>query len=236
MKTSRSSALSNVLPLLLLTFLRRSSQYSNMYTGNEDGLKIAREHARMPALETKIDGLERQRKTDIEALKRDIEALKRQLTTDSEALKRQLSELHNAFNRQAQQTDLRLSLCCPDIRCRFLSTFRRDFMGDNSRENEKVIDQGNITAHHGFFMADATLYDSEGFTNQDGQHVPPRTDQDTFKRLYGVLPSLAKKISKRHILILQIFISFAQRLTLPVSRLHADSSGARETCHGLRFA
>ncbi|KAB8235269.1 uncharacterized protein BDW43DRAFT_309635 [Aspergillus alliaceus] len=142
--------------------------YDNMYTGNDKGLGIVREHARIPALKTKLKGLERQLNKSDDKLKEMMD---------------RFSELHNAFNRQAQQTDVR-----------FLSTFRRDFMDDESRESQKVIDKGNIAAHHGFFMADAMLYDPEGFKDEHGQQFPPRTDQDTFKLLYGVDPSLAEKI------------------------------------------
>ncbi|KAE8388071.1 hypothetical protein BDV23DRAFT_185687 [Aspergillus alliaceus] len=153
--------------------------YDNMYTGNDKGLGIVREHARIPAQETKLKGLERQLNKSDDKLKEMMD---------------RFSELHNAFNRQAQQTDVRFSLRYADIRSRFLSTFRRDFMDDESRESQKVIDQGNIVAHHGFFMADAMLYDPEGFKDEHGQQFPPRTDRDTFKLLYGVDPSLAEKI------------------------------------------
>ncbi|GIK00025.1 hypothetical protein Aspvir_004038 [Aspergillus viridinutans] len=150
--------------------------YDNMYTGNDKGLGIVREHARIPALETKLEGLQKE------------------LYDERKERRDQFSELHNAFNRLAQQTDARFSVRYADIRSRFLSTFRRGFMDDESREDQKVIDQGNVAAHHGFFMADAMLYDPEGFINKHSQQFPPRTDLDTFKLLYGVDPSLAKKI------------------------------------------
>jgi HAMP domain-containing protein len=63
-----------------------------------------------------------------------------ELRETKEELKKMMdrfSELHNAFNRQAQQTDVRFSLRYADIRSRFLSTFRRDFMGEESRENQR---------------------------------------------------------------------------------------------------
>jgi hypothetical protein len=79
------------------------------YTGNDEGLGIVREHARIPALETKLEGLERQLNKSDDKLKEMME---------------RFSELHYAFNRQAQQTDVRFSLRYADIRSRFLSIFQ----------------------------------------------------------------------------------------------------------------
>ncbi|PKX90951.1 uncharacterized protein P174DRAFT_278894 [Aspergillus novofumigatus IBT 16806] len=76
--------------------------YDNMYTGNDEGLGIVREHARIPALETKV------------------EVLERQLNESKKEMMDRFSELHNTFNRLAQETDVRFSLRSANIRSRFL--------------------------------------------------------------------------------------------------------------------
>ncbi|KAG2421705.1 hypothetical protein HFD88_005681 [Aspergillus terreus] len=129
--------------------LHSEDLHDNMYTGNKEGLGIVRENARM----TRLEGVQRKLNTFDDKLNKfddklnklddELNKLDDELRETNDKLRdtnNRLSELHNAFNRQAQQTDVRLSLLCADVRNRSLSTLRRDFMGDESRENQKAID------------------------------------------------------------------------------------------------
>ncbi|OJJ74535.1 hypothetical protein ASPBRDRAFT_27561 [Aspergillus brasiliensis CBS 101740] len=152
--------------------------HNKMYTGNAEGLVLAGENARVPILESKIDGLQEQI--------RDLDS--------------RFSKLQSEFDQLRDQGDVRFTVGYADIRNRFLSTYRRDFMvikPDEVREVREIINKGNSAAHNGSFKADAMLYRPEGFSDGYDRHIPPRTDRDTFERLYGVDPSVAEKIVYR---------------------------------------
>ncbi|GKZ39631.1 hypothetical protein AbraIFM66950_000792 [Aspergillus brasiliensis] len=152
--------------------------HNKMYTGNEEGLVLAGENARIPILESKIDGLQEQIK--------DLDS--------------RFSKLQSEFDQLRNQGNVRFTVGYADIRNRFLSTYRRDSMVIKPdevrevREVREVINEGNSAAHNGSFKADAMLYRPEGFSDGYDRHIPPRTDRDTFESLYGVDPSVAEKI------------------------------------------
>ncbi|KAL4888423.1 hypothetical protein BDV59DRAFT_188597 [Aspergillus ambiguus] len=144
----------------------------DLYTENHTGVEISRKNSRIPLLETEIG----------------------QLKDDNKRLERQVSELHDAFIELGQKTDRLFEIGFVNIRNRFLSTYRRDFLGDKTKENQTIIERGNHAAHHGYFQADAKLYLTPGgFMGEDGNVYPPRTDRDTLQLLYGVGPSIAEK-------------------------------------------
>ncbi|GKZ22555.1 hypothetical protein AbraIFM66951_006460 [Aspergillus brasiliensis] len=146
--------------------------HNKMYTGNEEGLVLAGENARIPILESKIDGLQEQIK--------DLDS--------------RFSKLQSEFDQLRDQRDVRFTVGYADIRNRFLSTYRRDVLGAEPDEVREVIKAGNSAAHNGSLKADAMLYRPEGFSDGYDRHIPPRTDRDTFESLYGVDPSVAEKI------------------------------------------
>ena len=74
------------------------------------------------------------------------------------------------------------------LRNRFMSTFKRDKLGNATEADFRLISEGNHWAHGGDAIADAILY--------EGQR--PRRSQDvlTYERLYGLDPARVLNISK----------------------------------------
>ncbi|OJZ92109.1 hypothetical protein ASPFODRAFT_76696 [Aspergillus luchuensis CBS 106.47] len=83
----------------------------------------------------------------------------------------EVSEFQHASDQFGQQARAQFSNGLANIRDRFLSS-----------------------AHGGHFVADASLYEDSHYLDEGGKVHPPRNDRDTFVLLYGVDPSLAKKI------------------------------------------
>ena len=74
------------------------------------------------------------------------------------------------------------------VRSRFISTFVRDKLKNQTPIDEMIIHEGNCTAHRGDAAVDALLY--------DGAEGAKRDDEYAFEVLYGLYPSDVKKISK----------------------------------------
>jgi hypothetical protein len=72
------------------------------------------------------------------------------------------------------------------LRNRFISTFKRDKLGNATDRDRKIIEVGNSWAHGGDAVVDAQLY-------QDGNG---RRDFLDFKKLYGLLPETVRGISE----------------------------------------
>ena len=72
------------------------------------------------------------------------------------------------------------------IRNRFISTYVRDKLKNQTPEDEIIIHQGNCTAHRGDASVDALLYDEGG----------SRDDHYAFELLYGLYPSDVKKLGE----------------------------------------
>ncbi|KAG0132717.1 hypothetical protein HOY82DRAFT_483538 [Tuber indicum] len=76
-------------------------------------------------------------------------------------------------------------------RARYLSTYKRDYLGTDTKKDRDIIADGNTTVHWGDARYDATLYTKLG-----------RTDTAVFKKLYGLLPVKMDKISNDKTVIL----------------------------------
>ena len=86
-------------------------------------------------------------------------------------------------------TSLTLSLEAYHIlRNRFLSTFRRDKLGNATEADFRLISEGNRWAHGGDATADALLY--------EGRLRLWRVDVSTYEKLYGLDPARVAQISK----------------------------------------
>lgn len=72
-----------------------------------------------------------------------------------------------------------------DIRSRFLDTFRRDTRGETSYENTAIIKRGNLRAHGGDCLADASLYT-----------LRLRHDPDVLVEVYGLDPNQIEALGK----------------------------------------
>ncbi|GLB09405.1 hypothetical protein AtubIFM57258_005324 [Aspergillus tubingensis] len=108
-----------------------------------------------------------------------------------------LAEFQHASDQFGLQARAQFSNGFIDIRDRFLSSFRRDVLNDTAVETQRLIRIGNVRAHGGHFKADASFYEEDSrYLDEGGKIHPPRNDRDTFVLLYGVDPSLAKKIGK----------------------------------------
>ncbi|GCB26325.1 hypothetical protein AAWM_09210 [Aspergillus awamori] len=128
----------------------------------------------------------------IEQLRKDTQ----QLSEDTDSLRAWMSELHHASDQFWQRTSSQFDSDVAEMRDRFLSTFRREFMGDQTVDNQRLINSGYIMALGGNFRVDAFLYqDDSRYVDGDGKVHQPRTDRDTFRLLYGVDPSIAENIN-----------------------------------------
>jgi len=71
------------------------------------------------------------------------------------------------------------------LRNRFISTFKRDKLHNATREDYKMIAEGNRWAHGGDAVVDAQLY----------KGTIRRGDECDFERLYGLPPSIVARLS-----------------------------------------
>jgi len=74
------------------------------------------------------------------------------------------------------------------LRNRFISTFKRDKLGNATEADKKIIAEGNGWAHGGDAVVDAQLYKSE---TREG-----RRDFYAYNKLYGIHPLTVSVISK----------------------------------------
>ena len=72
------------------------------------------------------------------------------------------------------------------LRNRFISTFKRDKLGDETEVDRGTIAKGNGWAHGGDAVVDAQLY----------QGTSGRKDFNAFKGLYGMSPGEVSMISE----------------------------------------
>ncbi|RDK43480.1 hypothetical protein M752DRAFT_314710 [Aspergillus phoenicis ATCC 13157] len=135
----------------------------------------------------------------IEQLRKDTQQLSedtQQLSENTDSLRAWMSGLHHASHQFWQRTSSQFDNDVAEMRDRFLSTFRKEFMGDQTVDNQRLINSGYIMALGGNFRVDVFLYqDDSRYVDGDGKVHQPRTDRDTFRLLYGVDPSIAEKIN-----------------------------------------
>ena len=152
-------------------------------------VELARINAKMHMLDSRIEQIRK----DTQQLSEDTQ----QLSEDTDSLRAWMSELHHASDQFWQRTSSQFDSDVAEMRDRFLSTFRREFMGDQTVDSQRLINSGYIMALGGNFRVDAFLYqDDSRYVDGDGKVHQPRTDRDTFRLLYGVDPSIAENISK----------------------------------------
>jgi len=142
----------------------------------------------------------------IAALKKQITAQKRKTTSEKESLDKQIASLQTKMTAQAktiatQKTVLELTDTSlgnrlssviegnesyKNMRQRFLSTFKRDYLKEETEADHAIITSGNKSAHGGDATLDATLYCGPG----------ARRDFPVFQTLYGLPPKVVDGIGK----------------------------------------
>ncbi|KAE8342747.1 hypothetical protein BDV24DRAFT_162278 [Aspergillus arachidicola] len=170
--------------------LETDDSYSGMvdddrWTGNSAWIGHA--SARLDMLETRIESIW----ATLRDHSRKMETTSRKIEITNRETQERISDLHDMINRIGQRNITLSAACPPHIRTRFISTFRRDILGDVTSKDWEIIGQGNLVAEKGNLWADAKLYDREGFVAEDGKQFSPRDDYHVFKQLYGVAPSSA---------------------------------------------
>ncbi|GFN15992.1 coiled-coil domain-containing protein [Aspergillus tubingensis] len=135
---------------------------------------------------------------ELAGTKQELAGTKQELSEFQQELagiEQRLAESQHASDQFGLQARAQFSNGFIDIRDRFLSSFRRDVLNDTAVETQRLIRIGNVRAHGGHFKADASFYEEDSrYLDEGGKIHPPRNDRDTFVLLYGVDPSLAKKI------------------------------------------
>jgi len=125
----------------------------------------------------------------------DLANLSRRLDTEVAALKKNMANMAEEKAKldltvQSQEERLRYLLrsddCYKEVRNRYLSTFKRDSLKTHTTTDQEIINSGNLTAHWGDAVVDASLY-----TEPNG-----RTDIEVFRSLYGILPDKMEKIGE----------------------------------------
>jgi len=150
--------------------IKKVEDSDEMLVGNFRGLDLAN-------LSHRLD-------TEVMALKENMvkmtkEKAKLDLTVRSqeECLRSQEERLRYLF---------RSDDCYKEVRNHYLSTFKRDSLKTHTTTNQEIINSGNLTAHWGDAVVDASLY-----TEPNG-----RTDIEVFRSLYGILPDKMEKIGE----------------------------------------
>lgn len=128
------------------------------FVGNRRGLDLA-------GLSTRVCALE----DEVASLQKEITLLK----------------VHNT-SLEDRVTSLTISLDTYKIlRTGFISSFKRDKLGNATDADRRIIKAGNSWAHGGDAVVDAQLY----------QSMEGRRDFSTFEKLYGMDPSIVLRIS-----------------------------------------
>lgn len=129
-----------------------------LFVGNRRGLNLA-------GLSTRVCALE----DEVASLKREITLLK----------------VHNT-SLEDRVSSLTVSLDTYKIlRTGFISSFKRDKLGNATDADRRIIEAGDSWAHGGDAVVDAQLY----------QSMEGRRDFSTFEKLYGMDPSIVLRIS-----------------------------------------
>jgi len=125
----------------------------------------------------------------------DLANLSHRLDTEVVALKENMVKMTKEKAKldltvRSQEERLRYLLrsddCYKEVRNRYLSTFKRDSLKTHTTTDQEIINSGNLTAHWGDTVVDASLY-----TEPNG-----RTDIEVFRSLYGILPDKMEKIGE----------------------------------------
>jgi len=119
--------------------------------------------------------------TQNEAHAKEIESLHKLIAkhkTESELSTKSMEERIGTLTRSSESYKL--------MRNRFLSTYKRDYLKNETTADTIIIDDGNMSAHGGDVVFDASLYEGP----------EARADIDVFKKLYGVPPQAMEKISE----------------------------------------
>ena len=168
-----------------------------LFVGNHGGLNLARVSAEVQAVKDEI------------ASQKD-EFLKK--------LSRQEEDIIQLTNKVLGLTGLSKEYM--QVRDRFISTFKRKLKTADPTDYT-IIKEGNIAAHDGHAIVDASLYTS----------LKKRTDTDTFKKLYGLEPMQVSGLSDH-----QLFPSLKRVLltcsghapTITTLNTHASIISSRE--------
>lgn len=148
-----------------------------MVITNNHGTFWTRMEARMDRLEHETTGLKHET-TGLTQQNQKREQENQKLEQD---LKQTTAELRLAI------TDLqRATFGFRDFRHRFISTYKRDVLQQIDDSDRKYIRHGNAIVHSGNLKYDAELYSGSNCRN----------DKSVFRRLYGVLPTIAATIGK----------------------------------------
>jgi len=146
------------------------------------------------------------RMAQISALKKQITAERKKTVSEKESLDEKISSLQSKMTAQektiaTQKTVLELTDTSQEkrlrsiiegnesyknMRQRFLSTFKRDYLKEETRADHAIIDSVNKSAHGGDATLDATLYSGPG----------ARRDFPVFQTLYGLPPKVVDGIGK----------------------------------------
>jgi uncharacterized coiled-coil protein SlyX len=141
-----------------------------LVVGNRRGLNLARQLA---AQNTKIAALD----TEIAALDTEIAAQ----DTKIAALQTRTASLEGQVAGLTASVDAYKS-----VRNRFISTYRRDVLKNDTDADRRIIAAGSASAHGGDAVADALLY----------KHGA-RSDYHIYTKLYGIDPRSLETISER---------------------------------------
>ncbi|PUU73404.1 peptidase family M49-domain-containing protein [Tuber borchii] len=150
----------------------------SVFVGNQRGLDIAGLAQR---LDKKVAELEEQIKTQ----KGELESAKGKFD-----LAKAEFDLADSRHEERLRYLLRSDDSYQTVRDGFLSVYKRDYLGTDTKRDREIIAQRNTTVHWGDAHRDAVRY-----TSSTGTQPPLRTDPEVFEKLYGLLPEKMDKIT-----------------------------------------
>jgi len=145
---------------------------NGLFVGNTHGLAYARRAMELEEVNNRITALEiavNDLKSDNNNLKSDNNDLK----SDNKLLYERINELE--LSTKGFST----------LRSRFISTYKRDKLGNATDADYRIIGEGNSWAHTGNALRDAELYGAPG----------GRMDFGTYESLYGLHPGVVTMIT-----------------------------------------
>jgi len=147
----------------------------NLFVGNQRGLDLAslaqRLDTELAARDLKIAKLDEQMK----------------LQEGKFDLAKAESDLADSRNEERLRYLLQSDDFYQSVRDGYVSVYKRDYLGTDTKRDRQIIAARNIIVHWGDARSDAALY-----TNPPG-----RTDPEVFETLYGLLPEEMDKIGKK---------------------------------------
>jgi len=144
-----------------------------LFIGNHGGLDLARVSAEVRAVKDEIAS---RRDEFLEKLTTQKDEFLEKLTSQKDQLSQHEHEITQLRNQVLGLTGLPGNYML--VRDRFISTFKRKLQTADATDHD-IIKEGNMAAHGGHAIIDATLYTS----------LNKRSDIKIFKMLYGLEPS-----------------------------------------------